>query len=134
MTLSLELASSVFSLIPKSGEKVVTTKKENSSPCSLKWKLKWFCKENLLNFIALAKAIYLGSKGSSLPVRYVSWLGRLQKKVHRQWFFMFLGSDSIHSFIGSSVLSAFFFFFFLVYDLWITKYSTVYILCTVYNS
>lgn len=72
VTLSLELASSVFSLIPKSGEKVVTTKKENSSPCSLKWKLKWFCKENLLNFIALAKAIYLGSKGSSLPVRYVS--------------------------------------------------------------
>ncbi|XP_038880025.1 uncharacterized protein LOC120071716 isoform X2 [Benincasa hispida] len=73
VTLSSELASSVFSLIPKSDEKVVTIeKKEISSPCSSKWRLKWFCKENLLNFIALAKAIHLGSKGSSLPVRYVS--------------------------------------------------------------
>uniref|UniRef100_A0A0A0LSB2 Uncharacterized protein n=2 Tax=Cucumis sativus TaxID=3659 RepID=A0A0A0LSB2_CUCSA len=73
LTLSLELASSVFSLISKSDKKVTTIqKKEISSPCSLKWKLKWFCKENLLNFIALAKAMHQESKGSSLPVRYVS--------------------------------------------------------------
>ncbi|KAA0058152.1 Leucine rich repeat 4 [Cucumis melo var. makuwa] len=73
LTLSLKHASSVFSLISKSDEKVTTIqKKEISSPCSLKWKLKWFCKGNLLNFIALAKAMHLESKGSSLPVRYVS--------------------------------------------------------------
>ncbi|XP_023530675.1 uncharacterized protein LOC111793156 isoform X1 [Cucurbita pepo subsp. pepo] len=72
VTLSLKFASSEFSLVPKSDEEVTAIKKETSSLCSTKWKIKWFHEENLLNFIALAKAIHLGSKESPLPVRYLS--------------------------------------------------------------
>ncbi|WCJ42099.1 Outer arm dynein light chain 1 protein [Euphorbia peplus] len=59
ITLYLEHASTIeFSSSSKAQKEVATTDTGNSGPSSLTWKLKWFSKESLCNFVALLKAIH----------------------------------------------------------------------------
>lgn len=45
---------------------------DEKTPMSVTWKLKWFSEDNLLNFVALLKAIHLGVTTSPLSVRNMS--------------------------------------------------------------
>ncbi|GLU12888.1 hypothetical protein SLE2022_295450 [Rubroshorea leprosula] len=70
VTLILEHSRSCF-LGSTKGHKEAAAKEKNSA-CSHTWKLKWFSEESLFQFVALLKAIRLGTTPSPLRVRCLS--------------------------------------------------------------
>ncbi|CAK7349562.1 unnamed protein product [Dovyalis caffra] len=72
VTLALQHATKRFCLSSKSQKDTKTTDKDIAASGSLSWKLKWFSKESLFNFVALLKAIHAGVATSPLLVTYTS--------------------------------------------------------------
>ncbi|KAB5531764.1 hypothetical protein DKX38_018434 [Salix brachista] len=73
VTLALQNATKSFHLSSKSQKDVKTTSNDNAASICLTWKLKWFSKESLLNFVALLKAIHgAGAATPPLLVTYAS--------------------------------------------------------------
>ncbi|KAJ6672701.1 NISCHARIN RELATED [Salix viminalis] len=73
VTLALQNATKSFHLSSKSQKDVKTTSNDNAASVCLTWKLKWFSKESLLNFVALLKAIHgAGAATPPLLVTYAS--------------------------------------------------------------
>ena len=50
----------------------MATRSKETNPQVLTWKLKWFCEETLLKFVAVLRAIRLGLATSALPVKRIS--------------------------------------------------------------
>ncbi|KAJ6881739.1 hypothetical protein NC651_028367 [Populus alba x Populus x berolinensis] len=73
VTLALQNATKSFRLSSISQKDVKTTSNDNAASVSLTWKLKWFSKESLLNFVALLKAIHAaGAATAPLLVTHTS--------------------------------------------------------------
>ena len=68
MTLALQNATKSFCLSSISQKDVKTTSNDNAASVSLTWKLKWFSKESLLNFVALLKAIHAAAGAATAPL------------------------------------------------------------------
>ncbi|XP_011035576.1 PREDICTED: uncharacterized protein LOC105133328 isoform X2 [Populus euphratica] len=70
ITLALQHAPKRFCLSSKSQKDIKTNDKDNEGSSSLTWKLKWFSKENLFNFVALLRAIHAGVAALPMLVTY----------------------------------------------------------------
>ncbi|KAJ6868389.1 hypothetical protein NC651_033456 [Populus alba x Populus x berolinensis] len=70
ITLALQHAPKRFCLSSKSQKDIKTNDKDNEGSGSLTWKLKWFSKENLFNFVALLRAIHAGVAALPMLVTY----------------------------------------------------------------
>ncbi|KAH8487424.1 hypothetical protein H0E87_026113, partial [Populus deltoides] len=68
--ITLALQHAPKSLSSKSQKDIKTNDKDNEGSGSLTWKLKWFSKENLFNFVALLRAIHAGVAALPMLVTY----------------------------------------------------------------
>ncbi|KAJ6868388.1 hypothetical protein NC651_033456 [Populus alba x Populus x berolinensis] len=80
ITLALQHAPKRFCLSSKSQKDIKTNDKDNEGSGSLTWKLKWFSKENLFNFVALLRAIHAGVAALPMLVTYTPSAWRMRGK------------------------------------------------------
>ncbi|CAI8620055.1 unnamed protein product [Vicia faba] len=69
---TLDLKCSLTDFYPSTQMNLVTVSHGDSAPGSLKLKLRWFSKDNLLQFVSLVKAFHAEKTGSPLVVRCTS--------------------------------------------------------------
>lgn len=69
---TLGLKCSLTEFYPSTRLNLVTVSHGNRTPGSLKLKLRWFSKDNLLKFVSLLKAFHAEKVASPLVVRFSS--------------------------------------------------------------